>query len=160
MEKHPSMNMQHGSKPYSKLLIMLLLSFAAMYILMYSMVNRLDNALPNINQFYMASLMAMPMLIIELVLMRKMYPNKKLNLALLAVGGAGLIGFFLLIQNQTAVTDKQFLKGMIPHHAAAILMSEQSQSQDPDIRKLQQEIITSQQKEIKVMKAKLKALEN
>ncbi len=154
------MNMQHGSKPYSKLLIMLLLSFAAMYILMYSMVNRLDNALPNINQFYMASLMAMPMLIIELVLMRKMYPNKKLNLALLAVGGAGLIGFFLLIQNQTAVTDKQFLKGMIPHHAAAILMSEQSQSQDPDIRKLQQEIITSQQKEIKVMKAKLKALEN
>ena len=48
---------------------------------------------------------------------------------------------------------------MIPHHAAAVLMSEQSKSQDPEIKKLQEEIITSQQDEIKVMKAKLKELE-
>ena len=103
--------------------------------------------------------MTMPMVIIELALMGKMYGNKKLNVTLIALSSAGLIGFFSLIQFQTAVSDKQFLKGMIPHHAAAILMSEQSNSQDPEIKKLQEEIISSQKQEIKIMKAKLKELE-
>ncbi|MHB1179753.1 MAG: DUF305 domain-containing protein, partial [Daejeonella sp.] len=74
-ENHKNINgtMGHGSHPYRKLLIMLVLSFISMYILMYAMVNRLENVYPNINQFYMASLMTMPMIIIELVLMGKMY---------------------------------------------------------------------------------------
>lgn len=151
--------MGHDGSPYRKLLIMLILSFISMYILMYAMANSLENVYPNINQFYMASLMTMPMIIIELVLMGKMYMNKKLNAVLISLSSVALIGFFLLIQFQTAVSDKQFLKGMIPHHAAAILMSEQSGSQDPAIKKLQQEIISSQREEIKVMKAKLKELE-
>lgn len=145
--------------PYKKLLIMVLLSFVAMYILMYAMVNSVSNVFPNINQFYMASLMTMPMIIIELALMGKMYTNMKLNTTLIILSSVALIGFFSLIQFQTGVSDKQFLKGMIPHHAAAILMSEQSKSKDPEIKKLQQEIITSQQEEIRVMKAKLKILQ-
>jgi len=160
-ENHNNTNetMAHDGHPYRKLLVMLVLSFISMYILMYAMVNRLENVYPNINQFYMASLMTMPMMIIELVLMRKMYMNKRLNAVLISLSSIGLIAFFLLIQFQTAVSDKQFLKGMIPHHAAAILMSEQSKSQDPEIKKLQEEIITSQREEIKVMKAKLQELE-
>jgi uncharacterized protein (DUF305 family) len=148
------------TNPYTKLIIMLVLSFVAMYILMYAMANRLENVYPNINQFYMASLMTMPMIIIELTLMGKMYMNKRLNFGLIALSTTALIAFFLLIQFQTGVTDKQFLKGMIPHHAAAILMSEQSATQDPEIKKLQKDIITSQQAEIRLMKAKLKQLEN
>lgn len=151
--------MRHDSNPYKKLLIMLVLSFISMYILMYAMANSLENVYPNINQFYMASLMTMPMIVIELALMGKMYKNRRLNAILISLSSVALIAFFLLIQAQTAVSDKQFLKGMIPHHAAAILMSEQSKIQDPEIKKLQQEIILSQQEEIKVMKAKLKELD-
>jgi len=158
--EHKDIQMATAHKnPYKKLLVMVVLSFIAMYILMYSMANSISNVYPNINQFYMAALMTMPMVIIELALMGKMYANKKLNVTLIILSSAGLIGFFSLIQFQTAVSDKQFLKGMIPHHAAAILMSEQSKSQDPEIKKLQQEIIASQQEEIRVMKAKLKELE-
>ncbi len=153
------MDMKGKDNSYKKLFIMLVLSFISMYILMYSMANSLSNVYPNINQFYMAGLMTMPMMIIELALMGKMYINKKLNFLLISISSVALIAFFLLIQFQTGVSDKQFLKGMIPHHAAAILMSEQSKSQDPEIKKLQQEIISSQQEEIKVMKAKLKELE-
>lgn len=156
--KQMEMSQNHGGH-YTKLLIMAVLSFVAMYILMYSMANNLANVYPNINQFYMAALMTMPMIIIELALMGKMYANKKLNATLIILSSAGLIGFFSLIQFQTAVSDKQFLKGMIPHHAAAILMSEQSKSKDPEIKKLQQEIIISQQEEITVMKAKLEELQ-
>ena len=84
---------------------------------------------------------------------------ERLNAVLISLSSIGLIAFFLLIQFQTAVSDKQFLKGMIHHHAAAILMSEQSKSQDPEIKKLQEEIITSPREKIKVMKAKLQELE-
>lgn len=157
---HKEMQMTTSHKGhYRKLLIMVVLSFIAMYILMYSMANSISNVYPNINQFYMAALMTMPMIIIELALMGKMYENKKLNATLIILSSLGLIAFFSLIQFQTAVSDKQFLKGMIPHHAAALLMSEQSKSKDPEIKKLQLEIISSQREEIRVMKAKLKSLE-
>ncbi|HEY9560023.1 MAG TPA: DUF305 domain-containing protein [Anseongella sp.] len=158
-QQPPHAAMKHSGNPYLKLFVMAVLSFLSMYILMYAMVDSIKNVYPNINQFYMASLMAMPMIIIELVLMGKMYSNKKLNAVLITLSSLALVGFFLLIQNQIAVSDRQFLKGMIPHHAAAILMSEQSQVEDPEIKKLQQEIISSQQREIDWMKAKLEDLE-
>lgn len=156
---HPRQNMRnmHG-KHYKRLIIMAVLSFICMYVLMYSMADSFSNVLPNINQFYMAGLMAMPMILIEIVVMSSMYMNKKLNVLIISISLVLGIAFFLFIRQQTGVSDRQFLKGMIPHHAAAILMSEKSKTQDPEIKKLQQEIIASQKREIEQMKAKLKEL--
>ncbi len=144
---------------YKKLAIMIVLSFIAMYILMYSMVDVFANVIPNINQFYMAGLMTMPMLIIELLVMGSMYGNKKLNISLVVTGFIALILFFAGIRQQAAVGDKEFLKSMIPHHAAAILMGKESSVTDPEIKELIKNIITSQQAEIDQMKAKLKELD-
>ena len=144
---------------YKKLLLMMIASFVAMYILMYAMVNEFINVIPNLNQFYMAGLMSSPMLVIELLLMGKMYPNKRLNNALIGVGVLLLVFFFLLIRGQTAIDDKQFLKSMIPHHAGAILMVEQSKLKDPEVMLLAQDIIKAQQQEIDFMKAKLEELD-
>jgi hypothetical protein len=107
---------------YLRLAVMAGLSFVAMYVLMYAMVNRLDNVVPNLNQFYMAGLMAMPMLVIELALMGSMYKNKRLSLGLVVVGIIAGIAFWVLIRQQAGITDRQFLKSMIPHHGGAILM--------------------------------------
>lgn len=60
------------------------LSFAAMYVLMYAMVNVFAYAIPNLNQFHMAGLTAAPMVIIELLVMRSMYSNRRWNAAILA----------------------------------------------------------------------------
>ncbi|WP_415582010.1 DUF305 domain-containing protein [Flavobacterium longum] len=155
--------MKHGHEEmhhYRKLLIMTVLSFIAMYILMYSMVDRLENVIPNINQIYMAGLMTMPMVIIELSIMGAMYKNKKANLAIMAVSAIALIAFFFAIRVQTAVGDKEFLKSMIPHHAAAILMVKEAELSDPEIQQLAKNIISSQQAEIEQMKAKIEELEN
>lgn len=138
---------------------MVVLSFAAMYILMYAMVDKFSNVIPNVNQFYMAGLMTMPMMIIELIVMGSMYKKKKLNIILFASGSIVLIVFFLCIRQQAGVGDKQFLKSMIPHHAAAILMVEKTPIEDPEIQELANKIIVSQQAEIQQMKAKLKELE-
>ena len=67
---------EHGKKMYLKLLLMAVLSFVSMYVLMYSMVNTFEDVYPSFNQFYMAGLMAAPMVLIEVVLMSAMYKDK------------------------------------------------------------------------------------
>lgn len=153
---HPQMAMR---QPYGKLAIMGVLSFISMYVLMYSMVDRFDNVIPNVNQLYMAGLMTMPMLIIEVLLMSSMYADKRRNALIIAASAVALVGFFWLIRQQTAVGDKEFAKSMIPHHAAAILMAKEAKLSDPELQKLQQDIISAQETEIKQMKAKLEELD-
>lgn len=145
---------------YKKLVIMTIVSFVAMYFLMYAMVDRLPNVVNNVNQIYMAGLMAAAMVIIELLVMGAMYKDKRKNIIALSASAILLIGFFMMIRNQTAVSDKQFLKSMIPHHASAILMSEEAQLTDPEIKALAVEIIKNQQAEIAQMQAKLDQLQN
>ena len=142
---------------YGRLMTMMAVSFIAMYILMYAMVNRFENVFHNVNQVYMAGLMSAPMLLIELALMGSMYADKRRNVWI--AGGAVLLMVLCWfgIRQQAGVTDRQFLRSMIPHHASAILMCEQSPSRDPEIQRLCQEIISSQRAEIAQMKQMLAA---
>ena len=149
----------HHNHHYRRLLVMTVLSFIAMYVLMYAMVDRLENVYPNFNQFYMAGLMAAAMVAIELVVMGGMYPNKRLNVALVGASILALAVFWMLIRQQTAIREKQFLKSMIPHHAGAILMCRQATLQDADIVRLCNSIERGQQGEIELMKMKLRELE-
>ena len=130
-----------------------------MYILMYAMVNTIGNVFNNFNQFYMAGMMTAPMILIELFLMRAMYQDKRRNMLIIAVSIIAGLAFFFFIRQQTAVSDKQFLRSMIPHHAGAILMCEQASIQDTEIKALCRTIISSQQAEIDQMKAILLELE-
>ena len=150
---------KEDNKQYNKLLLMTVLSFIAMYLFMYSMINSFDNFYNNVNQFYMAGLMAMPMVIFEVIIMQSMYMNKKRNAIIIAASTIALIAFFLFIRFQTGASDKQFLKGMIPHHAAAILMAGKSSLKDPEVKELARKIIVDQQAEIEQMKKKLSELE-
>ena len=103
--------------------------------------------------------MTAPMMIIEIALMNSMYVDKKLNTIIIIASSILLIAFFVLIRQQSAVSDKQFLKSMIPHHASAILMCEKANLQDPEIKDLCQSIISGQQAEIDQMKVKLQELD-
>ncbi|HEX9384775.1 MAG TPA: DUF305 domain-containing protein [Anaerolineales bacterium] len=160
-KNHSNMsNISNDHDPhYRYLLIMTVLSFISMYILMYAMVNTIGNVYNNFNQFYMAGLMTAPMVLIELFVMRSMYQNKRRNALIVAASVIVGLVFFLLIRQQTAISDKQFLRSMIPHHAGAILMCEHASIQDTEIKALCETIISSQQAEIDQMKAKLLELE-
>jgi peptidoglycan/LPS O-acetylase OafA/YrhL len=143
------------SRPYLRLSAMVLLSFIAMYILMYAMVDELSHVYNNLNQAYMAALMAAPMLIIELLLMRPMYPDKWRNALLIVIGLAVLAGAWILIRQQTAIADRQFLRSMIPHHSGAVLMCEQASISDERLQALCRRIVESQLAEIAEMEALL-----
>lgn len=156
MKSESHMNMSKGH--YGRLLVMTVISFIAMYVLMYAMVDRFANVFASFNQFYMAGLMTAAMVVIELLVMSGMYPNKRVNAILLLVSILALAGFFGAIQKQTAISDRQFVRSMIPHHAGAILMCQEASLQDPDLIRLCQSIKSGQLDEIRVMKAKLAEL--
>lgn len=146
---------QKKASHYRMLLVMTVVSFLAMYGLMYAMVDSLANVHHNLNQVYMAGLMAAAMILIELVVMRGMYHDRRLNIVIAGAGVLALVAFWLFIRQQTAIGDRQFLNSMIPHHAAAILMCQQASINDEEIKQLCGAIVSSQQAEIEQMKALL-----
>lgn len=146
-------------KHYRNLLMMTVLSFISMYILMFAMVNTFGNVFNNLNNVFMAGLMAAPMIPIAIIVMKMMYPDKKRNAILITISIVASLLFFMFIRQQSAISDKQFLRSMIPHHASAILMCEKASISDPEIKQLCEEIISSQQREIDQMRAKLDELE-
>ncbi|MEX2162105.1 MAG: DUF305 domain-containing protein [Anaerolineales bacterium] len=149
----------HMPMPWNRLLLMAGLHFVLMFILMYAMVDVFANVIPNLNQAYMAALMTAPMLMLEVLLMGSMYADKR---ALMAILGASVLVFaaaFAFIRLQTGIGDRAFLRSMIPHHGAAILMCEQADLEDPEVVALCERIVASQQEEIDQMKAILARLD-
>ncbi|PIB92787.1 DUF305 domain-containing protein [Caulobacter sp. FWC2] len=153
-EQHAPENHQHH-RPYLRLAVMTALSFLAMYVLMYAMVDRAANIHPSFNQAYMAGLMTAPMVLLELLLMGMMYPSKGLNRGLVASSLVIGVLCFAAIRHQWLVGDREFLRSMIPHHAGAILMCGRAPVKDPEIRRLCATIIKGQQQEIDQMGAML-----
>lgn len=149
--------MQHPA-PYGRLAAMSALSFVAMYVIMYAMVDVPGNIYPNLNQLYMVGMMTVPMVIFELWLMKEMYPSERTNLLIIAASIAALALLFFFIRQQTAIADEEFLRSMIPHHAGAILMCEEAAITDPEIQTLCDQIIKGQQAEIEQMKGILERL--
>lgn len=156
----PGTHTRHGAHrgnhhPYLRFAVMLLLSFIAMYALMYAMVDRWANVHHSLNQAYMAGLMTAPMGLIELALMARMYEDRRRNFAFAA--GCVLLGLacWFGIRQQWGIGDRQFLRSMIPHHAGALLMCEQARLRDPELQALCDGIRTSQQREIDFMARQL-----
>src|SRR5687767_14272649 len=143
MNEHGGMQASH----YRRFLVMVGLHFIAMYVFMYAMVESFANVFNNFNQLYMAVLMTSSMVLIELPLMASMYKSKKLNLVIIAAGIVLLIGSWFAIRQQTAISDRQILRSMIPHHAGAILMCQEATIQDAEIKILCGSIEAGQQQE-------------
>ena len=122
-----------------------------MFAAMYAMVDTWPDVYPNINQAYMAALMAAPMVIIEILLMWSMYRKTIVNIAIIAAAAIVLIGSFTMIRKQTAVADVQFIKSMVPHHSGAILMCREATISDAELKKLCDDITRGQRSEITQM---------
>lgn len=152
-------NQHSKSTPYKKFTIMLLVSFVIMYGVMFLNVFELDHIRLSLTRTYMTLLMVAPMAISMLLFMWKMYPNKSLNYTIL--GGAVVVffGSLLMLRQQLLVTDVQYMKAMIPHHSSAILTSSNVDFKDPEVKKLAEDIIKAQEKEISQMKAMIERLE-
>lgn len=146
---------------YKTFFIMLACSFVAMYVTMYLNTYAIDHVWFSLTRFYMTCLGISTMAVIMWFFMRNMYNNKKKNIAILAGSFILFISALGLVRMQAPIIgDVLWMKAMIPHHSIAILTSERAAIQDPEVKKLANEIIEAQRKEIEQMKAMIKRLEN
>ena len=156
--EHGGMSPEMIRRHYWLLGLNLLASLVIMYFVMFTMIWTIADFFNNLNMFYMAVMMAAPMGVLMLLMMRMMYPDRRLNLLLHGLFALLFILAFWAMRAQAAVGDGQFLRSMIPHHSGAVLMCERSEIRDPEIRSLCAGIVRSQAQEIGQMKAILARL--
>lgn len=144
---------------YWRFFAMIGTSTVVMLGLMYLNTYALDHVFFSETRTYMALYMGAVMAVIMLSFMLGMYSNKGINTAIF-VGSALVFAVALfLVRSQATVDDKSWMRAMIPHHSIAILTSERANISDPRVRKLADDIIKAQRKEIAEMKALITDLE-
>lgn len=149
------------NKKYRTFFLMLACSFVAMYITMYLNTYAIDHVYFSLTRFYMTCLGISAMAVIMWFFMRKMYTNKKKNIVILAGSFVLFVSALLLVRAQKPIIgDLLWLRAMIPHHSIAILTSERADIQDPEVKKLAEDIIEAQRREIGEMKKMIERLEN
>jgi hypothetical protein len=144
---------------YWRFASMIATSTLVMFGLMYIHTYIWDHAFFSETRAWMALLMGAVMAIIMLSYMLNMYKSRTENLAIF-IGAA--LTFALttwLVRSQVTVTGTDYMQAMIPHHSIAIFTSERSGIEDPRVRKLADEIIEAQRKEIAEMKYLIRAIE-
>ena len=144
---------------YWRFAAMIATSTLVMFGLMYIHTYVWDHAYFSETRAWMALLMGAVMAIIMLGYMLNMYKNRTVNIAIFAGAALAFALTTWLVRSQVTVSGTDFMQAMIPHHSIAILTSTRSGIEDPRVRKLADEIIEAQRKEIAEMNYLIRALE-
>lgn len=147
------MEQNHGKQGnYLRFFAMIGTSTVVMYFLTYlNSYQILDHAWFSETRVFMALIMGGAMMAIMLSFMLVMYKNSKANAAIFIGAGLILLLSVWLVRSQVTVTGVDYMEAMIPHHSIAILTSERAGIEDPRVRKLADEIIEAQRREIREM---------
>ena len=127
-------------------------SFIVQYFIMPPiMVNNLTYVTNNIGKAYLATIMGLFMVLIEVMMHDHQYHVLSVNWYAILFALLALVTY--LYRNQIAVNDKQYLEGMIEHHSMALFQSEEilKKTDDYNIAKLAKNIIQTQTDELKIM---------
>lgn len=151
---------QMMSGSYARFGAMVGTSTLVMFGLMYLNTYALDHVFFSETRFYMMFIMGATMAVIMLLFMLNMYKNTKVNVGIFAGSVVIFILALWLVRSQTTVEDVSYMRAMIPHHSIAILTSERAKIKDPRVRKLADEIIEAQRREIDEMKFLIQDIEN
>lgn len=138
---------------YWRFAAMIATSTAVMYGLMYLNTYALEHVFWSETRAWMALLMGAAMSVIMLAYMLGMYRNRALNIGIFGGSIAVFALSLWLVRSQATVGDVDYMKAMIPHHSIAILTSERAGISDPRVRKLADEIIEAQEREIAQLEA-------
>lgn len=134
------------------MLIMFIGSFIIQYFLMPPiMVNNSAYITNNIGKAYMASIMGLLMVFLEVMMHDHHYHVLSINLYVILMAGLAL--FVYLYRKQIAINDRQYLEGMIEHHSMGIFTSEEilKKTDDYNVSKLAKNILQTQHDEIRMM---------
>ncbi len=145
---------------YLRFAAMIATATLAMFGLMYLNTYAIEHVFWSETRVYMAVVMGATMAIIMLGYMLGMYQNKKVNIGIFIGSGLVFTIALWLVRSQATVGQANYMRAMIPHHSIAILTSNRAQISDPRVRKLADEIIESQEREIAEMRYLIAELSN
>jgi hypothetical protein len=135
------------------MLIMFVGSFIIQYFLMPPvMVSETTYITNNIGKVYMAVIMGLFMVVLEIMMHDHQYNVFSWNLY---AGFITMLALFVyLYRKQVAVDDKQYLEGMIEHHSMGIFTSEEilKKTDNYDVAKIAKNIIQTQNDELRAMR--------
>ena len=137
---------------YWRFAAMIATSTVVMFVLMYLNTYAFEHVFWSETRVWMAFVMGATMAVIMLGFMLGMYQKKFLNLGIFGGSVAVFALALWLVRSQATVDDADYMKAMIPHHSIAIMTSKRAQVSDPRVRKLADEIIEAQEREIAEMK--------
>jgi hypothetical protein len=156
MIKHIQKQKHDASSMFRPLIIMFFGSFAIQYYFMSSiMTNSFSNITNSIGKLYLAIIMSISMVILEIFMMQNADSMAIILLVLFFMLGI----FIYLYKNQIYINEHQYLSEMIEHHSMALLTSikllEKADSGLPirnEVINLANNIIVAQEAEINQMK--------
>lgn len=154
-----SMKQADQAKPYVRFAAMVAVSTLVMFGLMYLNTYEASHLLFSETRAFMALLMGAAMAIVMLGFMTHMLKSKAMNLCILVAGVLVLALALWLVRSQRTVDDVSYMKAMVPHHSIAIMTSRRAAISDPRVRKLADDIIEAQVREIDEMKRLIADLE-
>ncbi|APZ51105.1 DUF305 domain-containing protein [Salipiger abyssi] len=137
---------------YIRFGLMIATSTIIMFILMYLNTYAWEHLFFSETRAYMAILMGATMAIVMLSFMVAMYSSKALNIAIFLGAAVVFAGSLWLVRSQVTVSGPSYMRAMIPHHSIAVMTSERAGIEDARVRKLADEIIAAQRKEIAQMR--------
>jgi len=138
-------------KQYLRFGAMIATSTVVMFLLTYTNSYAWDHVRWSEERVYMALLMGGAMGVVMLGFMWGMHKNVKLNIGILAAAFVVVAVALWLSRSQQFVDDREYMKGMIPHHSIAILTSEHADIDDRRVCELASQIIRAQREEIAEM---------
>ena len=122
--------------------------FSGILSSMNILANRWNDFSFNLNEIYMISLMISWMYFFMSLIGK--------NYQMTLISGIITIMTIYLIRNQIFINAKQYLRSMVLHHSVAVFMTKQlikkNLSLNPELSKLANGIIKTQEEEIKLMK--------
>ncbi len=130
---------------------MIATSTVVMFVLMYLNTYQWSHATFSETRTYMALLMGATMAAIMLGFMTHMLKDWRVNIGILVGSVAVFVLSLWLVRSQRTVEDVSYMNAMIPHHSIAIMTSERAELSDPRVRKLADNIIKAQRREIAEM---------
>lgn len=136
---------------YGRFAAMIATSTIVMFGLMYLNTWQLDHVAFSQMRMWMALLMGGTMAVVMMGFMFGMYPNRRANWAILAGGVLVFIASLGLARSQATVGQVAWMQAMIPHHSIAVLTSTRATIKDARVRRLADDIIEAQMREIAEM---------
>jgi hypothetical protein len=141
----------------NKIFVIFFTSFVIQYFVLSTIVvNNITYITNSIGKAYIATILSLFAVIVEVIMHDYQYSILSLNSYAVII--FTLILFIYLYKKQIAITDKQYLEGIIENHSVDLLTSEEilKKTDNYDVVKIAKNIIQRHQDEIREIKDILK----